>query len=406
MLKTAPAMRQASFIHHHGREGVQQDVSDIDPGRMAWWFLVCAAIVIVGVALYLYLAALSLGLFVYYAARPVDRWVQQHGISSGPAAIITVAIIVIPIIVLVLYVGVLGFQAISDLAGGNLDSFGTRPTIFSILSNPQQLLAKTQNTEEVSGATQTSIGILGAVARVVVQLFVALAFVTYLLRDDEKLARWFRSQIGGKDSVAYAYLSAVDRDLKSVYFGNVLTILIVTVVALVLYNGFNLLSPSGLTIPVPVVLAILTGLTSIVPLVVSKLVYIPIALYLGFLAVRSDATLFVPMIFIVVSFVFLDIIPQTAIQPYLAGRETHVGLMLFSYIAGPAIFGWYGLFLGPFLLVVVVQVFRIVFPELIHGKRLTPTVTVGKNVGSDPDTSYMTPNGSSEDEVDSTDERP
>lgn len=384
---------------------MQQDVSDIDPERMAWWLLVCAAIVIVGGALYLYLAAFALGLFVYYAARPVDRWVQQRGISSGLAAMITVAIIVIPIIVLVLYVGVLGFQALSDLAGGNLDSFGTRPTLFSVLSNPQQLLAKIQNAGEISGTTQTSIGILGAVTRVVIQLFVALAFVTYLLRDDEKLARWFRSQIGGKDSVAYAYLSAIDRDLKSVYFGNVLTILIVTALALVVYNGFNLLSPSGLTIPIPVVLALLTGLTSIVPLVVSKLVYIPIALYLGFLAVRSDATLFVPVTFIAVSFVFLDIIPQTAIQPYLAGRETHVGLMLFSYIAGPAVFGWYGLFLGPFLLVVVVQVFRIVFPEIIHGKRLTPTVTVGKDIGSGPDVGYMTSNGSSEEEADSIDDR-
>jgi predicted PurR-regulated permease PerM len=113
----------------------------------------------------------------------------------------------------------------------------------------------------------------------------------------------------------------------------------------------------------------------------------------------------VPVAFVVISFVFLDIIPQTAIQPYLAARETHVGLMLFSYIAGPAVFGWYGLFLGPFLLVVVVQVFRIVFPEIIHGKRLTPAVTIGEDVGSDPDTSHMTPNGSGDDETDSTDEQ-
>lgn len=394
-----------NFIQYVSIEGVQQDVPNLGPERATWWLVIGMAIGIVVLAIYLFLAAFALGLFVYYAARPIERWVRQKGISPGLAAMITVAVIVIPIIVLAVYIGTIGFQAITDLMGESLDSLGPRATLFSILSNPQQLLAEARNAGDLSEAFQTSAGMLGTLAQVLIQLFVALAFVTYLLRDDQKLARWFRSHIGGKDSVAYAYMTAVDRDLQSVYFGNVLTILVVTVLSLVVYTGFNLLSPSGLTIPIPVVLATLTGLTSIVPIVVSKLVYIPLTLYLGVLAIRSDATLLIPIMFIVISFVFLDIIPQTVIQPYLAGRESHVGLMLFAYIAGPTVFGWYGLFLGPFLLVVVIQVFRIVFPEMIRGKRLTPAVTIGKDVGSNPDTSHMTSNGPDEDELDSTDEK-
>ena len=110
-----------------------------------------------------------------------------------------------------------------------------------------------------------------------------------------------------------------------------------------------------------------------------------------------------PTVFFIISFIFLDIIPQTVIQPYLAGRKIHVGLMLFVYIAGPTVFGWYGLFLGPFLLVVVIQVVRIVFPEMIRGERLTPTVTTGEAIGSDPDTSPATPDESDENETVSTD---
>ena len=393
-----------SFIHYAGIVDMQQDAPDLDSERTIWWLFVGVALAIVVFAVYLYLAAFALGLFVYYAARPVERRIRQRGTSPGLAAIITVAVIVIPIILLITYVSIIGFQAVSDLMGGSLGSLGPRANLFSILSNPQRLLAEARNTDDLLGAFQTSAGVLGALAQVVIQLFVALAFVAYLLRDDQKLADWFRSQIGEKDTVAHAYMTAVDSDLELVYFGNVLTILIVTVFSLVVYTGFNLLSPSDLVIPIPVVLAVLTGLTSIVPIVVSKLIYIPITLYLGVLAVRSDAALLIPAMFVIISFVTLDIIPQTVVQPYLAGRESHVGLMLFAYIAGPTVFGWYGLFLGPFLLVVVIQVFRIVFPQMVRGERLTPAVTMGEDIGSDPDTTSATSTGSGEDEPDSASE--
>jgi hypothetical protein len=44
---------------------------------------------------------------------------------------------------------------------------------------------------------------------------------------------------------------------------------------------------------------------------------------------------------------------------------------MFAYIFGPLLFGWYGLFLGPLLLVVITDFARVVVPDL-----------VGSNVGT------------------------
>lgn len=46
-------------------------------------------------------------------------------------------------------------------------------------------------------------------------------------------------------------------------------------------------------------------------------------------------------------------------------------MLMLSYIFGPFLFGWYGLFLTPILLVLVLQYSRIILPELV-GSRPTP----------------------------------
>jgi predicted PurR-regulated permease PerM len=41
-----------------------------------------------------------------------------------------------------------------------------------------------------------------------------------------------------------------------------------------------------------------------------------------------------------------------------------MGLVLFAYVIGSIAFGWYGVFLGPILLIVVVVVGHEVFPDV------------------------------------------
>jgi predicted PurR-regulated permease PerM len=177
----------------------------------------------------------------------------------------------------------------------------------------------------------------------------------------------------------------VDEDLESVFFGNLLFVVAMTVVAAVAYSLTNLVAPEGLGIPMVFVLAFLTGLASLIPIVVGKLVYLPVVALLGLQATDAGqgALAFVGGV-LVVYFVVLDVLPQTFLQPYLSGRQLGMMLLMFGYILGPILFGWYGFFLLPIVLVVMVEAVRIVLPELLHGERLTPTVSMAESAGSDP----------------------
>jgi len=58
--------------------------------------------------------------------------------------------------------------------------------------------------------------------------------------------------------------------------------------------------------------------------------------------------------------------------------------MMFAYPLGPVLFGWYGFFLLPILFILMLEVVRIVLPSLIHGEDVTPTVEMGDDVGTNP----------------------
>jgi hypothetical protein len=60
----------------------------------------------------------------------------------------------------------------------------------------------------------------------------------------------------------------------------------------------------------------------------------------------------------------------------------HVGMVMFAYIFGPLLFGWYGLFLGPIALVVIVHFARLVLPELLDGERIQPYAVDPGHAGS------------------------
>jgi hypothetical protein len=87
---------------------------------------------------------------------------------------------------------------------------------------------------------------------------------------------------------------------------------------------------------------------------------------------------------LVVYVLVLDLLPQSFIQPYLSGRELDMVLLLFAYILGPILFGWYGFFFLPIVVVLVFEAARIVLPELLRGVPLRPEPSLAEDVGSHP----------------------
>lgn len=357
-----------------------------DRRRRAWWGAVFAFIVLLAFVGYVFVGTLTAGLFLYYAVRPINRRLEAHVSSPERTAGLTMAAIVLPLLALVGYVVSIGIQQASLLDPSVLQPYVDVERITNLsrlLDDPEQILQRLRG-GALPDIVSQALTLLGTIGTALIHLFLMVTLVYYLLRDDERIAGWFRNSVG-EDSTAYAYVTAIDEDLSTIYFSNILLISVVAVLSAVGYTLFNYLSPAAVTIPLPIVLGVLTGVASIVPIVVGKIVYVPIAIYLFANALRSpDGLIIYPVAFTVGSFLFLDLIPLTFVLPYIAGRAFHRGLMLFAYIGGPLLFGWYGIFLGPLLVVAAFHLVRYVITDLLSGDDVRPQPATAQEVGSDP----------------------
>lgn len=353
-----------------------------------WWALVTVLAVILIAIAHAFIGTIVFGVFFYYAMRPVNRRIRKITEARRLAAVMTLFLIFIPLLLFILYTLFIGLENLNALLNEQVQQ-AIRPyiDISEYVEDPERILTLTdqlRQTGPLQGILSTSVGVILGVSNMLINLAMIVAIVYYLLRDGARIEGWFREEVG-EDSAAYAYARAVDADLESVYFGNVMAIVMITILSVVWYNLYNVIVPSQVTIPVPTLLALLTGIASIIPIIVGKLVYLPLTGYLVILAMQTDSQLvWYPALFVMVAFLFLDFFPQTFIQPYIAGRNIHVGLMIFAYVFGGLFFGWYGLFLGPIILVCSLQAIRIVVTDLLHGGPVTPRPTAAEDLGSDP----------------------
>ena len=370
-----------------------QEFVDYDRNRIAWWLYLLALGVGVVYVGYSFVGMFVLGVFLYYASRPICDRVGRVVDNDGLAAGLTLAGIVTPILLIVGYVGLAALRDAASLSGMsgitgllapllNVDTFtaNQQNLVQTLVERPGQL--RSLSTDRIRQLVTAALSALGALVGAAVLLSLSFGLAFFLLRDDDNIAGWFREEVAEEGTTGYAYAYAVDDELETVFFGNVLFVLVMAILAAVVYYGFNFVAPAALTIPYAVLLALLTGVASLVPLVVGKVVYVPLVGYLAWVAAgQGGAAMIYPIGLLVVSFLVLDILPQTFLQPYISGNEIHMGIMMFAYLLGPMLFGWYGFFLLPLFFVLVIQAVRIVVTDLIHGEELTPDVDAAPSLG-------------------------
>lgn len=364
--------------------------------RIGLWLLVIALAGATLFVAYSFVGILVLGLFGYYATRPICDRLDQFIDSDRLTASLTVLVVLLPILLLFIYAGVEVVHQVQQAFGGTaLSALATRIAGFESIPVEQraELISVLRNPLSSGGAlggslwsnVDTGIKIIQAVFGTIVLIALAVTLSYALLERDDSIADALIELFGGRDSTAYAYARTVDRDLESIFFGNLLFVVIMAVIATVAYAATNLVAPSGLQVPMVLVLGFLTGVTSIVPIVVGKLVYLPVVALLGMQAMRAGGN-HLPFVggVLVAYVVLLDLLPQSFLQPYVSGRKFDMILLLFAYVLGPLLFGWYGFFLLPIVVVLVFEAVRIVLPELVRGEPVRPAPMIGEDAGADP----------------------
>ena len=341
-----------------------------------------------------FVGMIVLGVFGYYATRPIAVRVRRVVDSRRTAAVVTVLTILVPILLLLVLAAAQLFHHASQLSDGGTGGVIAGIVGFEALSPEQrgQLVAFVRDptaaidVEESlsSNLTELVSGVQGAFGGIVlIALSTTLSYV--LLAYDRGIADTGVRLVGGRDTTARAYAAAVDADLESVFFGNLLFAVVMAVLATATYSATNLLAPEGIAIPMVFVLGMLTGAASLIPIVVGKVVYLPVVAVLAVQALQDGGAGLVFVGAVLVAYVLLlDLLPQSIVQPYVTGQRIEPVILLFAYLVGPIAFGWYGFFLMPVLFVLVIEAVRIVLPELVRGEPIEPEATVAEGLGTDP----------------------
>lgn len=347
-------------------------------------------------------ATLVFTVFLYYASRPIYRKLENLSLPSRlrrhhlpyrrqVLAVTTIAIFLLPFLFLLTYTLVLVVPEIQRFVGGSGPGAAYLSALQSaqgsglpaplvglefsdmLAMNPQEVAAILNNPAVQAWAERTVatlIDSVGLIANAALRGFILLAGTYYLLTDGSRLARWFLDNFD-ESGIVESYAVSVDDELASILFGNILNAFVTGIIGILVFSGYNLIAPGAVKVPFAPLVGALTGAGSLIPVVGMKIVYLPVGVILAVAAVASgqpDAFGFV-ILFLVLAFVVVDTIPDFLIRPYVSGNRTHVGLLMFAYILGPIAFGFYGIFLGPILLVLVAQFFRSIAPYVLTGRR-------------------------------------
>jgi predicted PurR-regulated permease PerM len=352
---------------------------DVDRGRASWWVAATVLAAVLAYIVYTFAGTFVFGFFLYYATRPVYRRLKGHIGPPTVAAIVSLVILALPAILLAAYTTAVGLQELDAVLAAQNADLGQFETLLApyldvsqAVEDPQSLLDEPSVQSALGTVAENSAGYLGVLGTAFIHLFAMITIAFYLLRDDHRLASWFRRRFANGDGVLEAYTDAVDRDFSNIFFGNILFAFITGVVAAIAYNALNAVSPAAMSIPYPTLLGMLTGAASLIPVVGIKLVWIPMAGWLAFVAFQGDVGFLFVAVFVAVAAVVVDFIPDLVVRPYVSGRDLHLGLVILAYVFGPLVWGWYGLFLGPMVLVLVVHFGRLVLPELVAGVAIEP----------------------------------
>jgi len=376
--------------------------------RLGWWSLGIALGAALTYVVYSFVGTFVFGVFIYYATRPIYLRLRRVIRPASLAAAVSLFALALPALLLVVYALSIALnELLKYVNSGAFDpsrwplldeeTLGRIADPATILTlDPEQYLSAEglQSLLSSLGSAVDTVAFLGVGA---VHLFVMLALAFYLLRDGGRLSRWALSRFGDDRGILESYARAVDRDFKGIFFGNILNAVLTGSIGVLAYSVLNVYAPTGLRIPAAPLVGLLAGVASLIPIVGMKLVYVPVVVYLAGLGLLTDPTaLWFVAVFALVSFVVVDTIPDLVLRPYVSGRSLHVGSLMIAYTFGPLLFGWYGIFLAPMLLVLIVHFTRLVLPELLQAQPIQPyAVDPGSLPGAEID---ATP-GDSEDDA-------
>ncbi|NEU56020.1 AI-2E family transporter [Halorussus sp. MSC15.2] len=359
----------------------------LDRNQVAWGLLGVLVVSVLVIVVLELVGTLGFAVFLYYALRPAEeRFEERFGDHPDVPPTLSLLLVGIPFLLIVGYTGLVAFREVCQVINSRqiqwaqqyLRPFTSGASCINIQGAARQLIgvpagqggpqaAGQGGAQATAGFTDTLRQYATLLFKILVRVFIVVVVAFYLLRDDEEIAGWFRKSFDYDDAVM-DFTERVDRDLEHIFFGNLLTIVVTTVIAVAVYLALDMVVPAG-DIARPILLGLATGVAVIIPIVGMKIVYVPYAVWLLIQATGKGSAMPVwfPVLYFAVTFVVVDTIPDFWIRSFLSAGRLTLGMIMLAYVLGTVVFGWSGLFIGPIVLTVGYHFADAVFPKLVAG---------------------------------------
>ncbi|WP_336328253.1 AI-2E family transporter [Halovenus sp. HT40] len=336
---------------------------------VAGLFLLIAYVTVV------FLAVLVFTIFLYYAVRPIFRFLDRFDLGRRVRAGLSIILFGLPFAALLGYTIAVIVSQLRELLlergiiGQSFDGLAAELNVTEL----DQVSLEEMVRESVANLTSAAgqfLDVASLAGSIFVQALLIITGTYYLLVDGPRLAEWF-FETYDDTGIVRSYVQAVDAELSVTLFGNIVNIFITATISLITFYSYNFFAPAGAAVPFPALLAALAGMASLIPVIGIKIIYIPLCLGLSTRAwLMGQLELLGPIaVLAVVSALFVDFVPDIIVRAQVSADKTHTGLLLVAYIVGPTVFGFYGLFLAPIVLVATTNAVTILLPYALSGER-------------------------------------
>jgi predicted PurR-regulated permease PerM len=329
-----------------------------------------ALFLVVGYALLAFIAVWVFSIFLYYAIRPIFRFLTRFGLGRRTRAVLSITLFGLPFLVLIGYtVTVVALELRRFLDGDAANRVIAQLGISGLdLNELERILTGQASQIDVDFVLDTLIGATGILGSVFVQLLLILTATYYMLVDGPRLVNWL-VETYDESGTLRQYVRAVDPELSLALFGNIVNVFVAAILSIVTFYAYNALVPTLIEVPFPALAGALSGIGSLIPVIGIKLVYVPVTIGLAARAwMANQPELLLPVaVLALVSAVIIDFIPDIVIRAQVSSDETHSGLLVIAYIVGPSVFGFYGLFLAPIILICLTNAVTVLLPYIVSG---------------------------------------
>lgn len=154
---------------------------------------------------------------------------------------------------------------------------------------------------------------------------------------------------------------------KRIIVANAISIPVLAIIqAIFAYIGYLFLGVSN-----PLFFAVLTAFSTIIPIVGTMIVYVPIAIYFALEAEWIHALIMVLYGFIIIGGV--DNVARFLLQKWIA--DIHPLITVFGVIFGMAVFGFWGVIFGPLLISLLFLFLNMYRHDYVPGSKAIPRIT-------------------------------